>query len=145
MTRRTGLATLCAATVLALAACGGAANGAAASHTATATVSEFKIALDTATLAVGQDTIAIRNGGTITHEFVVARTDLAADALPVGADGGVDEEATEVTHVDEVEDIAAGSTGSLTVSLPAGHYVVFCNLPGHYKGGMRAAIDVTGG
>jgi uncharacterized cupredoxin-like copper-binding protein len=143
MSHRRGLAALCAASI-ALAACGGAAS-APSPHSATATVAEFKIALDTAKLAAGQDTLSIKNDGKITHEFVVVRTDLAPDALPTGADGGVDEEATELTHVDEVEDIAAGSTGSLTVSLPAGKYVVFCNLPGHYKGGMHAAIDVTAG
>jgi len=143
MSHRRGLAALCAAT-LALAACGG---GAAASppHSATATVGEFKIALDTAKLAAGQESLSIKNDGKITHEFVVVRTDFAAEALPTGSDGGVDEEATDVSHIDEVEDILAGSTGSLTVSLPAGKYVVFCNLPGHYKGGMHAAIEVTAG
>ena len=143
MSHRRGFATLCAAT-LALAACGGGAV-APSPHSATATVGEFKIALDTAKLAAGEETLSIKNAGTITHEFVVVRTDLAAEALPIGADGGVDEEATDVAHIDEVEDILAGSTGSLTVSLPAGKYVVFCNLPGHYKGGMHAAIEVTAG
>jgi len=141
MSRRTGLAALCAATI-AVAACGSAAP-APLPHKATATLTEFKISLDAAKFAAGEDTFSIRNDGKITHEFVVVRTELAPSALPIGSDGGVDEEATDVTAVDEVEDIAAGATGSLTVSLPAGKYVVFCNLPGHYKGGMHAAIEVT--
>lgn len=128
--------------MIAVAACGGAAQP---PHRATATVEEFKIALDTAKLAAGEETLSIKNDGKITHEFVVTRTDLAAGALPIGSGGGVDEEAADTTHVDEVEDIAAGATGSLTVTLPASKYVVFCNLPGHYKGGMYAAIEVTGG
>ena len=143
MSHRRALAALCAATI-ALAACGGGTT-APSPHTATATVGEFKIALDTAKLAAGQDTLTVKNDGKITHEFVVVRTDLAPDALPTGSDGGVDEEATDVAHVDEVEDIAAGSSGSLTVSLPAGKSSCFCNLPGHYKGGMHAAIEVTAG
>ena len=53
-------------------------------HKATATVAEFKIALDTAKLAAGEETLSIRNNGKITHEFVVVRTDLAAGALPGG-------------------------------------------------------------
>jgi uncharacterized cupredoxin-like copper-binding protein len=142
MTRRTGSAALCAATLL-VAACSGSASP--PPHAATADVTEFKISLDAARLAAGEDSFSVRNDGTITHEFVVVRTDLAADALPKAADGGVDEEGTGVTSVDEVEDIAAGSTGSLTVTLPAGKYVVFCNLPGHYAGGMRAAFEVAGG
>ncbi len=143
MSHRRGLAAVCAVT-LALAACGSGASAPLA-HSATATLSEFTIALDTAKLGAGQATLSIKNDGKITHEFVLVRTDLAAGALPVGSDGGVDEEATEVSHVDEAEDIAAGSTASLTVSLPAGRYVVFCNLPGHYKGGMHAGIEVTAG
>lgn len=29
------------------------------------------------------------------------------------------------------------------MSLPAGHYVLLCNLPGHYAGGMRADLTVA--
>jgi uncharacterized cupredoxin-like copper-binding protein len=143
MSHRMGLAALCAAT-LALAACGGGAS-APTPHTATATVPEFKITLDSAKLAPGSDSFSIKNAGAITHEFVIVRTDLAADALPIGADGGVDEKEAATTHVDETEGITAGGTGSLTVSLPVGQYVVFCNLPGHYKGGMHAGFAVTSG
>ena len=143
MSHRMGLAALCAAT-LALAACGGGASP-PTPHAANATVSEFKITLDTAKLAAGSDSFSIKNAGAIAHEFVIVRTDLAADALPAGADGGVDEKETGTTHITETEGITPGGTGSLTVSLPVGQYVVFCNLPGHYKGGMHAAFAVTAG
>ena len=99
----------------------------------------------TAKLAAGSDSFSIKNAGAITHEFVIVRTDLAADALPVDADGGVDEKETGTTHITETEGITAGGTGSLTVSLPVGQYVVFCNLPGLYKGGMHAGFQVTSG
>jgi hypothetical protein len=45
-----------------------------------------------------------------THEFVVFKTDLAADALPTASDGSVDEEGEGVELVDEIEDIAVGDT-----------------------------------
>jgi uncharacterized cupredoxin-like copper-binding protein len=48
-----------------------------------------------------------------------------------------------VKHIDEVEDIAAGSTQSLEVSLGSGSYVVVCNLPRHYKLGMHAPLTVS--
>jgi uncharacterized cupredoxin-like copper-binding protein len=116
-------------------ASGGAASGAAV----TAKETEFKIDLSTTTAAPGSVTFDITNGGTIVHEFVVMKTDLAADKLPVDASkGAVNEDASSISPVDEVEDIAVGANAKLTVDLPAGHYVVICNLPGHYIGGMHA-------
>lgn len=99
---------------------------------------EFAITLDKNTIAPGETTFAIRNSGTVTHEFVVVDTDTAASGLPQ-ANGEVDEAQLEV--VDEVEDLAAGATDDLTVNLPAGHYAIICNIPGHYAGGMH--VDLT--
>ena len=92
----------------------------------------------------GSVTFAITNKGTIPHEFVVFKSDLAVDKLPMLADGtAVDEEGAGLTSVDEVEDIAVGATPTLTVTLPAGHYIVICNLPGHYQSGMHAAFTTN--
>jgi uncharacterized cupredoxin-like copper-binding protein len=107
-----------------------------------ATEKDFAIALDPSTTDSGQVSFEITNDGPSTHEFVVFKTDLAPDALPLNDDGDVDEEGKGVTHLDEVEDIAAGSTESLDVSLDPGSYVVICNLPGHYKLGMHAPLTV---
>ena len=104
-----------------------------------ATETEFKIDLGASTAAAGPVTFEIENAGTIVHEFVVMKTDLAADKLPLDTSAGVVSEDTDgLTVVDEVEDIPVGSSESLTVDLPAGHYVVICNVPGHYAGGMHA-------
>ena len=108
-----------------------------------ATEKDFSIALDPSTASGGQVAFEINNEGPSTHEFVVFKTDLAPDALPVNEDGDVDEEGKGVQHIDEVEDIAAGSTQSLDVSLDPGTYVVVCNLPGHYKLGMHAPFTVN--
>ena len=50
--------------------------------------------------------------------------------------------ASEKGSVSEVEDIAGGKSKKLTANLKAGHYVLICNLPGHYKGGMRSDFTV---
>ena len=114
-----------------------AASGAATQ--VTAKESEFKIELSATSASAGSVTFAIANAGTTIHEFVVVKTDLAADKLPIDtSEGEVNEDDPSLTAVDEVEDIAAGANESLSVDLPAGHYVVFCNLPGHYAGGMHA-------
>jgi hypothetical protein len=44
-----------------------------------------------------------------------------------------------VTLVDEIEDIAGGSSQSLTVNLDAGSYALICRLAGHYQQGCTRA------
>jgi uncharacterized cupredoxin-like copper-binding protein len=85
----------------------------------------------------------VHNTSPVTHEFVVVRTDLAAGELPLASDGlSVDEDALKSEG--EISDVDAGTTGSLALHLPPGHYVFFCNLEGHYLGGMRGVLVVTG-
>jgi len=89
-------------------------------------------------------TFHVKNAGTQVHEFVVVRTELAADKLPLASGAPeVNEEAAGLAVVDEVEDLAAGAAADLTVTLEAGHYVVICNVPGHYGLGMHT--DFTAG
>jgi uncharacterized cupredoxin-like copper-binding protein len=115
---------------------------AASGGAVTAKESEFKIELSATTAPAGSVTFQINNGGTVVHEFVVMKTDLAADKLPVDqSQGVVSEDTAGITVVDEVEDLAVGASASLTVNLPAGHYVVICNVPAHYAGGMH--VDFT--
>ncbi|MFL5738058.1 MAG: sulfocyanin-like copper-binding protein [Actinomycetota bacterium] len=108
-----------------------------------ATEKDFAITLDTSTTKAGSVTFNVTNQGPSTHEFVVFKTDLAPDALPTKSDGTVDETAKGLKHIDEVEDVTAASTKSLTTNLDAGSYVVICNLPGHYQQGMHAPLTVS--
>jgi uncharacterized cupredoxin-like copper-binding protein len=64
-----------------------------------------------------------------------------ANALPLDGDTARADEMLEV--IDEVEDIAPGTSASLNLSLDAGPYAVLCNLPGHYANGMHATFTVT--
>jgi uncharacterized cupredoxin-like copper-binding protein len=104
---------------------------------------DYSITVDEESAPAGDVTFNIQNDAGQIHEFVVFKTDLAPDALPLNEDGDVDEEGTGVTHIDEVEDIAGGSSQDLTVNLDAGSYVLICNLPGHYKLGMHTGFSVT--
>ena len=36
-----------------------------------------------------------------------------------------------------------GATKTITIDLKPGHYVLFCNLPGHYAAGMHQDFWVT--
>ena len=105
-----------------------------------ATLKEMSIALDRSFATRGSVTFSVTNNGTVMHEFVVLKTDLAEGALPPSADEPG--KAEEVGHVDEIEDIAPGTTGTLTVSLEPGKYVLICNEPGHYAAGMHASFTI---
>jgi uncharacterized cupredoxin-like copper-binding protein len=87
-------------------------------------------------------TLSVSNIGPTTHEFVVVRTNLPDDELPIGADGlSVDED--RLDDVDEIEGVEDGSTEQVTVQLKPGRYVFFCNFEGHYLAGMHAAVRVV--
>ena len=108
-----------------------------------ATESEYKIEVSATTTDPGDVTFHVTNGGTQPHEFVVIKTDTAADALPTDDDGTeVDEDAEGLTVVDEVEDLDPGATADLDVTLDAGHYALICNVPGHYQLGMHTDFTV---
>ncbi len=137
-----------------LAACSGSPSAsAAAGGSVTATLNEWEISLSPSTLTAGEITFKITNNGDKEHEFVVRKTDLKADALPLNPDGSgeVSEDAPELTEVgdpSELAEIKPGSTdGTLTVTLQPGHYVIFCNLHVedlvHYQKGMHADFTVN--
>jgi uncharacterized cupredoxin-like copper-binding protein len=52
----------------------------------------------------------------------------------------VDEEASG--DLGEVSELEPGKSGSLTLDLKPGNYILFCNVPGHYMAGMWTALKV---
>jgi uncharacterized cupredoxin-like copper-binding protein len=140
MTRTRGF--LLAGVVLALgaAACGG---GGTDDADLQIDLADFSIELSTDTLPAGDLTFAASNAGPSTHEFEVfsmpAETDL--DQLEIVNDvANVD--AAGMTVVDEIEDIVAGTSAELNLSLEPGTYAVICNLPEHFAQGMHASFTV---
>lgn len=118
-------------------------GSAAAGAAINVTEAEFKIEPSATSAAPGAVTFHITNSGTQAHEFVVIKTDTSSAQLPMASDGAeVDEDASGLTPVGEVEDIAAGASADLPVNLEAGHYVLICNVPGHYSLGMRTDFTV---
>lgn len=142
---------------LALVACGDddkTAGGAAS--TVQVTLQEWAVVPDMATAPAGEVTFEIENTGEEAHEFVILRTDLEVTDLPTAEGGSVDEEGAGIEVVDEVEDLAAGASETLTVDLDSGQYALICNIleeegememePGvslsHFKNGMRTEFIV---
>lgn len=109
----------------------------------TVTMSDFAFAPKEVTAPAGEITITAPNEGKAPHELVLIKSDLAPGALPTKANGEADEDAfTAADLPGEISETEAGATGTLTVTLPAGKYVMLCNVPGHYKAGMYGTFTV---
>lgn len=102
------------------------------------TLKDFRIKISRAHVPAGDVQLVVENKGPDTHELLVART---SAPLPLRADGiTVDEEALEPVTVDEVEGEARGHVFVAQFKLRPGRYELFCNMAGHYLGGMRARL-----
>ncbi len=105
------------------------------------TLKDFHIDSPTPSVAGGDVVLQVHNDAPATHEFVVVRTNLPADALPLGPDGlSVNEDWLD--RVGEINELDAGTIGTLPLHLAPGRYVFFCNLDGHYLGGMHTVLEV---
>ncbi len=106
--------------------------------------SSFHIDLAETTVKAGKVGFNVHNDASIAHEFVIFKTDLAADLLPLGKDGDVVEDAPQLSDVaDTGSAIDPGATRALVANLKPGHYAVVCNLSGHYSLGMHLSLTVT--
>lgn len=98
---------------------------------------EFTVQPTPASVAAGKVTFDVANKGKLKHEFVVVATSKQADELLKG------DEADETGNAGEIGDLPPGSNKKLSITLKAGHYVLLCNLPGHYKAGQRTDFTVN--
>ena len=99
--------------------------------------SELAMTVSATRVAAGKVTFHVTNSGSVTHEMVVIRTPTPSGDLPMQSG-----EASEAGSAGETGDMTAGTSTDLTLTLPAGHYALICNLPGHYAGGMHTDLTV---
>jgi uncharacterized cupredoxin-like copper-binding protein len=105
------------------------------------TLRDFRITLTRSHVPAGDVRLVVHNRGPDTHELLVART---RAKLPLRADGiTVDEAALDPVTVAEAEGEPRGATHVLQLRLRPGRYELFCNMAGHYLGGMRALLVVS--
>jgi plastocyanin len=118
--------------VVVLAGCGGKSSSSSSSSGSgsgggsggvTATETEYKIALSTTKLSAGKVTFNVKDMGSMTHAFTITGP-------------GVN---STTAH------IAPGSSASLTVTLKAGDYELYCPIDGHKGLGMDMHIIVGAG
>ena len=92
------------------------------------TMGEMYVETDVKEIGAGEISFAITNEGAAPHA-------LLAGIAPVESP---DDEATGI-----VELIGPGETIEKTVTLDAGDYQMFCNIPGHFEAGQSTDFKVT--
>jgi uncharacterized cupredoxin-like copper-binding protein len=81
--------------------------------------SEFKIVLPSTSLKAGKITFAVKNVGKIPHDLAVKGTSFKTSL------------------------IQPGSTATLSATLKAGSYELYCTVPGHEAAGMKVNVTVS--
>jgi uncharacterized cupredoxin-like copper-binding protein len=127
-----------AVSVLLLAACSSA--GGTGATRVNATLTDSKIVLDQASVPSGKVTFQVRNAGTMVHEVVVLKTNVAADKIAPNPEepGKMSEDGSQ----GESGDLTVGESKAFTLDLEPGNYVLICNQPAHYLLGMHIAFVV---
>jgi hypothetical protein len=92
------------------------------------------------------------NAGKENHELVIVKGE-TAEALPKDADGGMDEDKLPAGGlIGEIEPFASGKVCSGVFNVPAGKYVLLCNIvetepkgekESHFKEGMHTTFVVS--
>jgi len=125
--------------VLVAASCAQQAEALPADVNVTVDLKEYAVTLSTPTVKAGVVKFGIRNLGTMIHDFDLIKTDLALDKLPIDT---VSAKAKTDGLVKQMINIVAGRVTTVSADLAAGHYVIICNVSGHYQLGMRAELTV---
>ena len=107
------------------------------------TTATMGINLDQRQVSAGTVVFAVENTSKdIIHEMILSPLSKGTTDLPyVKDENRVGED--EAGHLGEVSELDPGGKGALTVDLKPGDYVLYCNIPGHFAGGMWALLTVT--
>jgi uncharacterized cupredoxin-like copper-binding protein len=104
-----------------------------------AELADSKITVNVPSVKAGTIKIGVRNLGTMEHSFIVLKTDLAPDKLPVD---GPSAKVKEDGKVGDIASIPVGKSAAVTLNLTPGKYVFICNIAGHYQLGMHTGFTV---
>lgn len=116
------------------------------------TLTEWKVTPNAAQAGAGIVSFVAENTGKENHELVIVKGD-SADALPKDATGAMDEaKLPEGALIGEIEPFAAGQLCRGNFALPAGSYVLLCNVAekeadgtteSHFAEGMHSPFTVS--
>jgi uncharacterized cupredoxin-like copper-binding protein len=139
--RRSCVIASCVATIIVISACGGGASAGTGGTAIRVTENDFRIATSTAHVSSSDVSLQIHNDGPDAHELIVAPW--RKGGLPMRSDGfTVNEEALQSSEPGAIDPQRPGGTEHLRLHLAPGRYVLFCNMEGHYMGGMHTVLVV---
>lgn len=142
---RTACSVLALALLLAigLAGCSTSSSSAATGSRIDVTMHDFGIKVSRHSVPAGTVVLHVTNDGPSTHEINVDRTRYSSGEIPLQRDGlTAAEDAKGLRRIDSIEQVNLHRTADLTVELKPGRYVLWCNLEGHYLGGMHETFNV---
>ena len=118
----------------------------------TIVLKDFSVHPNTTRAKAGKLVLKAVNEGRGLHELVILKTDLNPAALPrkeatlsqgMVTEYLVNEDDPQIQTIDEIEEFPSGTSQKKIVVVGPGHYVLFCNIPGHYDKGMYASLDIA--
>lgn len=95
------------------------------------------------TIKAGPVTFEVKNNSEKTvHEMLVLPVKTTATPLPyIKNENRLDENKTN--SLGEVSELDPGKSGTLTLTMKPGKYLLVCNVPGHYASGMWTLLTVS--
>jgi uncharacterized cupredoxin-like copper-binding protein len=118
----------------------------------TVELDEWSLTPSAEAVEAGRVTLGQTNSGDQEHELLIVRTDLPADALPIGLEGVSPATAGKVVYGKahshhsgsnaRGRHLQPGESKRERIRLKPGRYVMLCSITGHYEAGQRAALRV---
>ena len=106
-------------------------------------ITSERIVLDRDSVPAGKVTFhAVNQSKGLVHELLVVRLKSGQTALPYDEKKGEVVE-SRIHSLGEIGDLKSGASGTITLDLKAGSYMLLCNQPGHYNAGMHTNLSVT--
>jgi uncharacterized cupredoxin-like copper-binding protein len=91
----------------------------------------------------GEVTFEVLNSSEDTiHEMIIARLKDLTQIFPYNSNEERVEE-DRIEDLGEVSELDPGASGALRLDLKPGSYLLFCNIPGHFRAGMWTVFTVT--
>jgi uncharacterized cupredoxin-like copper-binding protein len=101
------------------------------------------ITTDVSRVKAGKIDFEVTNDSkSMVHEMLVVKVKTFKEALPYNDNQAriIEDKTNDFGEVSELE---PGQSGSLTLNLKPGKYMLVCNIPGHYKSHMYTDLLVT--
>ena len=101
------------------------------------------IAVSQESVKAGETTFEVLNSSEDTiHEMIIARLKDLTLIFPYNENESRVEE-DRIETLGEVSELDPGARGALRLDLKPGNYLLFCNIPGHFRAGMWTVFTVT--